>query len=219
MQSALKHYPPRALLLLSFPFGKSSLVTSMISQKKPHQSGASRLIRDCLLGVSNAPILKCWMDISSDCFTAGVVVLVSVGELNALLGWSVLSGTVGVASVKKSCHDEFLEEIQVPVPWPGLTAPCGCKVNVGSSCYRILIAHPSALLMFSLLQNSCFRTIQLRFGPGFDLQATLNADQIRLTRLVVSCSFPGFSTWRNLGIAECQGNTEIDHPWSSECMS
>lgn len=56
------------------------------TQKKPHQSGASRLIRDCLLGVSNTPILKRWMDISSDCFTACVVVLVTVGELNALLG-------------------------------------------------------------------------------------------------------------------------------------
>ena len=54
--------------------------------KKPHQGGASRLIRDGLLGVSNTPILKCWMDIPSDCFAACVVVLVSVGELNALLG-------------------------------------------------------------------------------------------------------------------------------------
>jgi hypothetical protein len=34
-----------------------------------------------------------------------------------------------------------------------LTAPCGCKVNVCSCCYRPLIAHPSTLLMFMSLQT------------------------------------------------------------------
>ena len=79
--------------------------------------------------------------------------LVAVGELNTLRGKSGLAGTVGVASVKKSCHSEFLEEIQVPVPWPGLTAPCVCRVNVGSSCYNTFIAHLSTPLSFMPLQN------------------------------------------------------------------
>ena len=77
----------------------------------------------------------------------------AVGELNTLSGMSWLAGTVGVASVKKSCHSEFLEEIQVPVPWPGLTAPCVSRVNVGSSCYNTFIAHPSTPLSFMPLQN------------------------------------------------------------------
>ena len=77
----------------------------------------------------------------------------AVGEFNTLSGKSGLAGTVGVASVKKSCHSEFLEEIQVPVPWPGLTAPCVCRVNVGSSCYNTLIAHVSTALSFMPLQN------------------------------------------------------------------
>ena len=77
----------------------------------------------------------------------------AVGELNTLSGKSGLAGTVGVASVKKSCHSEFLEEIQVPVPWPGLTAPWVCRVNVGSSCYNSFIAHLSAALSFMPLQN------------------------------------------------------------------
>ena len=80
------------------------------------------------------------MQIASDFLATSVVVLVAVGELNAFLGRRGLSGAVGVASVEKSCHGEFLEEIQVPVPWPGLTAPCECKVNVGSNCYRLSIA-------------------------------------------------------------------------------
>ena len=93
------------------------------------------------------------MLIPCDLLSASVVVLMAVGELNTLSGMSRLTGPVGVASVKKSCHSEFLEEIQVPVPWPGLTAPCVCKVNVGSSCYSTFIAHLSAPLSFMLLQN------------------------------------------------------------------
>ena len=93
------------------------------------------------------------MKFPCDLLSASVVVLMAVGELNTLSGKSGLAGTVGVASVKKSCHSEFLEEIQVPVPWPGLTAPCGCKVNVCSCCYRSLIAHPSTLLTFMPLQT------------------------------------------------------------------
>ena len=77
----------------------------------------------------------------------------AVGELNALSGQSCLTGPVGVASVKKSCHSEFLEEIQVPVPWPGLTAPCVCRVNVGSSCYKTFLAHLSVPLSFMPIQN------------------------------------------------------------------
>ena len=109
--------------------------------KKPHRGGASQLVRNVLLGVGNTAILKCWMHVSSDMITACVVVLMAIGELNALLGRSRLASAVGLTSVEKSCHVEFLEEIQVPVPWPGLTAPCGCKVNVCSCCYRHLIAH------------------------------------------------------------------------------
>ena len=110
-------------------------------------------MRNVLLGVGNTAILKCWMHVSSDMITARVVVLMAIGEFNALLGRSRLAGAVGLASVVKSCHVEFLEEIQVPVPWPGLTAPCGCKVNVCSCCYRSLIAHPSTLLTFMPLQT------------------------------------------------------------------
>ena len=77
----------------------------------------------------------------------------AVGELNTLSGKSGLAGTVGVASVKKSCHSEFLEEIQVPVPWPGLTAPWVCRVNVSSSCYNSFIAHLLGPLSFMPLQN------------------------------------------------------------------
>ena len=41
-----------------------------------------------LLGVTNAPITKNWMllHFSPDLFTASVVMLVAIGELNALLG-------------------------------------------------------------------------------------------------------------------------------------
>jgi hypothetical protein len=77
----------------------------------------------------------------------------AVGELNTLSGKSGLASTVGVASVKKSCHSEFLEEIQVPVPWPGLTAPWVCRVNVSSSCYNSFIAHLLDPLSFMPLQN------------------------------------------------------------------
>ena len=93
------------------------------------------------------------MKFPCDLLSASVVVLMAVCELNTLSGKSGLAGTVGVASVKKSCHSEFLEEIQVPVPWPGLTAPCVCRVNVGSSCYNTFIAHVSTALSFMLLQN------------------------------------------------------------------
>ena len=93
------------------------------------------------------------MKFPCDLLSASVVVLVAVGELNTLSGKSGLAGTVGVASVKKSCHSEFLEEIQVPVPWPGLTAPCMCRVNVGSSCYSTFIAYLSTPLWFMPLQN------------------------------------------------------------------
>ena len=93
------------------------------------------------------------MKFPCDLLSASVVVLVAVGELNTLSGKSGLAGTVGVASVKKSCHSEFLEEIQVPVPWPGLTAPWVCRVNVGSSCYITFIAHLSTALSFMPLQN------------------------------------------------------------------
>ena len=110
-------------------------------------------MRNVLLGVGNTAILKCWMHVSSDMITACVVVLVAIGELNALVGRSRLAGAVGLTSVEKSCHVEFLEEIQVPVPWPGLTAPCGCKVNVCSCCYRPLIAHPSTLVTFMSFQT------------------------------------------------------------------
>ena len=79
--------------------------------------------------------------------------LVAVGELNTLCGQGGLPGVVGVASVKKSFHSEFLEEIQVPVPWPGLSAPCVCRVNVGSSCYNTFIAYLSTPLWFMPLQN------------------------------------------------------------------
>ena len=54
--------------------------------KKPHRGGASQIMRNVLLGVGNTAILKCWMHVSSDMITACVVVLVAVGELNALLG-------------------------------------------------------------------------------------------------------------------------------------
>ena len=43
-------------------------------------------MRNVLLGVGNTAILKCWMHVSSDMITACVVVLVAIGELNALLG-------------------------------------------------------------------------------------------------------------------------------------
>ena len=85
----------------------------------------------------------------------------AVGELNTLSGKSGLAGTVGVASVKKSCHSEFLEEIQVPVPWPGLTAPCMGRVNVGSCCYNSVIAHPSAALSFMPLHNENWELLAL----------------------------------------------------------
>ena len=93
------------------------------------------------------------MQIPCDLLSASVVVLMAIGELNTLSGMSWLAGTVGVASVKKSCHSEFLEEIQVPVPWPGLTAPWVCRVNVSSSCYNSFIAHLLGHLSFMLLQN------------------------------------------------------------------
>ena len=107
------------------------------------------------------------MWIPCDLLSASVVVLMAVGELNTLSGKSWLAGTVGVASVKKSCHSEFLEEIQVPVPWPGLTAPCVCKVNVGSSCYNTFIAHLSTPLSFMPIQNE-YRTL-CRLGRGLAL--------------------------------------------------
>ena len=78
----------------------------------------------------------------------------AVGELNTLSGKSGLAGTVGVASVKKSCHSEFLEEIQVPVPWPGESAPHINEVNVVRSlCCLIFIAIIAAFQLFSTLQS------------------------------------------------------------------
>ena len=43
-------------------------------------------MRNVLLGVGNTAILKCWMHVTGDMITACVVVLVAIGELNALLG-------------------------------------------------------------------------------------------------------------------------------------
>ena len=90
--------------------------------------------------------------------------LVAVGELNTLCGKSGLTGAVGVASVKKSCHSEFLEEIQVPVPWPGLTAPRVCRVNVGSSCYNKFIAHLSTPSSFIPIPNEHRTLFSLGWG-------------------------------------------------------
>ena len=62
------------------------------------------------------------MNIVSDFFAAGVVVLAAVGQLDTSFGrgcWSF----VGVTSVEKSSHGMFLEQIQVPVPWLGVSAP------------------------------------------------------------------------------------------------
>ena len=104
------------------------------------------------------------MLIPCDLLSASVVVLMAVGELNTLSGKSGLAGTVGVASVKKSCHSEFLEEIQVPVPWPGLTAPCVCRVNVGSSCYNTFIAHLSTPSSFIPIPNEHRTLFSLGWG-------------------------------------------------------
>ena len=62
------------------------------------------------------------MKIVSDFLPAGVVVLAAVGQLHAGLG-SGCRCRVGVSSVEKSSHDKFLEQIQVPVPWLGVSAP------------------------------------------------------------------------------------------------
>ena len=56
------------------------------AKKRPHRGGASQIMRNVLLGVGNTAILKCWMHVSGDMITACVVVLVAIGELNALLG-------------------------------------------------------------------------------------------------------------------------------------
>ena len=51
--------------------------------------------------------------------------LVAVGELNTLSGKSGLAGTVGVASVKKSCH-----EVPRRNPGPRSVAWLDCALRV-----------------------------------------------------------------------------------------
>ena len=70
----------------------------------------------------DAPVGQGWVHVARDFLPAGVVVLASVGQFNAGLG-SGWSCCVGVASIEKCSHWMFLEEIQVPVPWLGVSAP------------------------------------------------------------------------------------------------
>ena len=65
------------------------------------------------------------MKFPCDLLSASVVVLVAVGELNTLSGKSGLAGTVGVASVKKSCH-----EVPRRNPGPRSVAWLDCALRV-----------------------------------------------------------------------------------------
>ena len=62
------------------------------------------------------------MSVVSGFYSAGVVVLAAVGQLNASFGQGCGS-CVGVTSVMKSGHRKFLRESEAPVPWLGVSAP------------------------------------------------------------------------------------------------
>jgi hypothetical protein len=53
---------------------------------------------------------------------APLVNVATVGQLHGGCFSSLVLLDVLVAAIQKGCHWVFLEEIQVPVPWPGLTA-------------------------------------------------------------------------------------------------
>ena len=82
-----------------------------------------------LLGVGDAPVGEGAAAFAHEFLAAGVVVLAAVGQFNAGLrsGWSCC---MGMASIEKCSHWMFLEEIQVPVPWLGASAPPQEGVNV-----------------------------------------------------------------------------------------
>ena len=61
---------------------------------------------------------------------APLVNVAAVGQLHLGLFSSFVLLDVLVATIKKGCHWLFLEEIQVPVPWPGLSALRRDEVNV-----------------------------------------------------------------------------------------
>ena len=54
---------------------------------------------------------------------APLVDVAAVGQLHWGLFSTLVLLDVLVAAIQKGCHWVFLEEIQVPVPWPGLSAP------------------------------------------------------------------------------------------------
>ena len=51
-------------------------------------------------------------------FSAGVVVLASIGELNAPFGSRLTLWLVGLTAIQKRCHWCSSKQAQVPVPWP-----------------------------------------------------------------------------------------------------
>ena len=119
--------------------------------KKPHRLGhVIRLLSDSP-GVCDSSIGQCLLLMTSVVTSRCCVVLPSVGQRLLQVPGSLLRsflevvslvrecdvrrrgrglGLVGVTSVEKGCHGLFLEEIQVPVPWLGVSAPCRSKVNV-----------------------------------------------------------------------------------------
>ena len=60
---------------------------------------------------------------------APLVDVATVGQLHGGCFSSLVLLDVLVAAIQKGCHWVFLEKIQVPVPWPGLTALRSNGVN------------------------------------------------------------------------------------------
>jgi len=127
------------------------MIPASVSIKKPHYLGASFRLLLVLPGVSNASVGQCLLLMTRVITTCRYVGLTSVRqgllqllrsllrdflEMVSLVGEGDVRrlgrdlGLVGVTSVEKGCHGLFLEEIQVPVPWLGVSAPCWSKVNV-----------------------------------------------------------------------------------------
>ena len=75
-----------------------------------------------LLGVGDAAIGESGVVVVREFCAACVVVLTSVGELNTAFGGGGRF-CVRVTSIEKGSHGVFLKEIQVPVPWLGVSAP------------------------------------------------------------------------------------------------
>ena len=79
----------------------------------------SACVRNAAVGELNASegnVMK------SGLVQAPLVNVATVGQLHRGCFSSLVLLDVLVAAIQKGCHWVFLEEIQVPVPWPGLTA-------------------------------------------------------------------------------------------------